>query len=1700
MNSKLSKFFRFFMVSLIVLSNIPFHIFINVHAQNITNEDVLQLNSKRSGWQLVLNASNFDSPQDQWVDFIIDGTTKKVNSLSLITSNNQEFPINITTDKEQFQKNINNYQNYQQDIQAYEQAIENYSARIEEYQESKKANEQEWLAYQEAWDNYNEEIENYEINYQAYVDQYNQYIDNNQEVPADLVEPQLPTEPNLEEPKAFIREEPVEPIDPTNEQAEKLWQLALKSDSTKEAYQLWIPKKYFNSTIEVDSKSTEEITKDYKVEAFSTFSGSRYKASEVVSKSLPKEEASISDKKTTTSEEAQKTRINPSDNESEAVKPVIKESVLVGLNSNLSFEDVIENYGDFPKDTSFEWLEKINTSKVGTFENKLKITQQDGEISEWPTTYEVIKPDFRMMARAAVEPPKAEVGKFTIFAVDDFDKTYKPVEGVTVKLHHYKYIPGSFPIGYDINPVTDKKSGNIELISDASGYTSYYGIERNGQYPLYYVEVVGTPDGFAAPNKTILEAPNGGLSGFPNPKIGEFYGAYDLSARGLITPNNSKILQPIADNGNTVASNAAVVRVRRLVTDVEFKKIDKDTGAPLANAVFELKKQGDNDFSQIINSDEKGIATFKDLGIGTYELKESSPPDGYIRSENTYTFEINQDTNKTKAYSNNFRVISKGSTKSLGDITPIIENKVNKLLIHKVDESGKPLKGSTFTLKDIENKTIEPDSDQSNPIFEYSKLKPGTYTLIEDTAPQGYYLTQNNKWTFIVGNDGKIELNGNKENIKEEFDSEGDQIFKITNNQHFIDFSFTNRGQNWDALTGGKFKLTNIDTKEVYNSNLIDQSGQVRFDHLKVGTYELIETENPPGYIKQNLKTTFDIELLNDNSGLVINNIKTFDLDKSETEGIDPVLTFSERTNQYNYFNVRESYFFIKVDEEGQGLADAQFKVVNDANPKDVLIKTSDSQGRVTLNRTAAKPNSTFTIQEIRAPLGYQVSDTVWKIETNKYGEVTMKYPDDANEFDGSSVVDGQADQIKMKNYPLEYTIEFTKIGLNSIPLSGAEFTLTSVELKEGKYIDKGESQSIESDASGKVIFKGLSEGFYRLQETKTPIGYLEQENAYDIIEIKLDKTNNKLMADLISGYNDLLFGDDNQGYYVSNVVDDGLKITKYGYSENGTTTSQTDDSELPFGRKVIPLQGVKFELKGNLESGEEYYQTVVSNANGLAVFPEVGIGSYELRELKAPNTHLKSNAVYNIDVTSGSDGIETKISRKSGSEGDDFLWKDDKGKYDLNYAINKENPTNIKFIKIANDTQNTPLAGAQFEIYEYDPDNEKRIGESLATSISEEDGIIEFKQLPVGRTYEVVEVKSPTNYETVAGGKVSALVKVSEQGEVTWLSESDEFWIIDKSNKEFPRVINKFNPIEIDFNVRDDINNANGLYGNSLDNAEFKLTRINGIPNPNNNQLVTSESWTATSNENGYVDFSPQLTNYRPQRAEDGYVYFYLEQTTVPDGYQSNVLPVIIRVDDNNDVSVNPDDLIKNEGSVLLDANLGYIVFNEKIITDLSFDKIDGENSLKKLSGTKFRLISDELDQNDSPIIDQTVTQDRFNSLIFRNLPIGTYQLIEIKAPAGYNLLGQPLSITIEEAKDSNGKRTGNAVFILDEKQKDFIEKIDSNQDGTANKIVVKNYESRNLIRTGGMGVLIYLLSGTILILLSGYYFLKTRKTYKRR
>ena len=356
------------------------------------------------------------------------------------------------------------------------------------------------------------------------------------------------------------------------------------------------------------------------------------------------------------------------------------------------------------------------------------------------------------------------------------------------------------------------------------------------------------------------------------------------------------------------------------------------------------------------------------------------------------------------------------------------------------------------------------------------------------------------------------------------------------------------------------------------------------------------------------------------------------------------------------------------------------------------------------------------------------------------------------------------------------------------------------------------------------------------------------------------------------------------------------------------------------------------------------------------------------------------------------------------------------------------------------------------------------------------QDGSYTFENLDPRKTYTVVEnITSKTdggNSTTPYTGTDYAIGDITEttswttgttSGEISLQTEQEDGTYHYYNNKV--TFVNKYQtpPVNVEFTKVDAEHTDTGLEG-----AKFALyTDENATTAYEKN----GEAVTATSGKDGKVTFTEL-----PYRST-----YYMKEIQAPSGYvldNSTIYTISITVN-GTEVTTR---ILKADGSEISDLKIK----NTAIETELTFYKksktkngteisLDGAVfEIKRLEGSEYKKVTD--------IIGVDSTKSQFTipaeGIKLTKIKDGTYQIREITAPAGYNLLTEPISFVIE-----NGllKQSKTEVVTLD----------------PANKTVtIFNTAGIQLPETGGMGTLMTTMSGMALMLIAlGYLVLVKRR-----
>ncbi|MFC9446290.1 SpaA isopeptide-forming pilin-related protein, partial [Bacillus cereus] len=337
-------------------------------------------------------------------------------------------------------------------------------------------------------------------------------------------------------------------------------------------------------------------------------------------------------------------------------------------------------------------------------------------------------------------------------------------------------------------------------------------------------------------------------------------------------------------------------------------KKDAESGKVLAGAEFKLKNEAGQVVGETKTTDKDGVVKFENVEPGKYTLEETKAPEGYKALE--VTVDVNVVANK---------VVKQEVTN---------EKVTGQFEIVKVDANDKTkvLSDAEFAVYKDGKKVETLRTDKTGKVIS-QKLAPGTYTLKETKAPQGYKLLKEEIEVVVEANK-VVEVQ--VENAKELGSL---QVIKKD-------------AESGNVLAGAEFKLKNEAGQVVGEAKTTDKDGVVKFENVVPGKYTLEETKAPEGY--KALEVTVDVNV-------VANEVVKQEVMNEKVK--------EEITGQLEITKV-------DANNTNKTLAGAVFEIWKDGTKIDTL--TTNKSGKATSKKL--EPGD-YIVKEIQAPEGYTLSN-----------------------------------------------------------------------------------------------------------------------------------------------------------------------------------------------------------------------------------------------------------------------------------------------------------------------------------------------------------------------------------------------------------------------------------------------------------------------------------------------------------------------------------------------------------------------------------------------------------------------------------------------------------------------------------------------------------------------------------------------------
>ena len=876
--------------------------------------------------------------------------------------------------------------------------------------------------------------------------------------------------------------------------------------------------------------------------------------------------------------------------------------------------------------------------------------------------------------------------------------------------------------------------------------------------------------------------------------------------------------------------------------------------------------------------------------------------------------------------------------------------------------TGKVLVGATFDL--ISGSTvIQSMTTGADGVVTFTDVPPGTYTIRERTAPEGYTLGSVNVQTVNVSNGQTSRVTFANEKITARI-----RIIKkdsLTGNR----------------LAGAAFKITRLSGPAVVSGMAIGESitivtdvnGEITTGWLEWGRYRIEETAAPEGFILTGYSTEVN----------AYENSKTYSFEV-ENEPMSGFIQL-EKTDRMT----------------GQPIAGVQFDIYDTSGNLAGTMTTNDDG--IAISPPLHKGD--YSVVEHANPTGY----------VHELVELS------------ATVLSDETTYLEADNQPIQGKIRIVKKDqLTGALLVGAEFTITRVSgIPAYNGVGNGEVVAvITTNENGVAESPLLTYGTYQIKETVVPEHFVDNGFSVEVTisddnlktcevavenepakgRLKLTKTNS-LDGHPIAGvtFNVYYYDDygtglactmttDENGVAVSPALRKGRYLVQeedepVGYvhdlAELTAIVNPDETTELSVTNE--PIQGILRirkldELTGEALAGAEFTITRISglpshngegdgevvavittDAHGIAVTPLLTYGLYKVEETKVP-PHFVDND-FSTEMVINEENFCT-------------------------YEIDVENEPTKGWLRLTKtDRENgNPIAGVVFDVYYAD-----QYGQGLATTmVTDANGAAMSEPLRKGQ-YTVQERGATEGYvfEQIL---LDATVHSDETTELTATNQPVLVQL-----KIYKRDVDEYSGNPAD---------APGTRGDGvLTGAEFQVLAAEDITDRQGNVIHTKGDVVVSSIKTAGTDASITTDKLWPG-------LYQVVELTPPIGYQPSDKPIAIDARDTAKQSEKA--VITYEGVITNEIKYG-----AQAIVKLLGDGTAAADPTRVETpepGAEFRVYLQKAGSYDNArdIERDYLVTDANGYAMTKALPYGVYVLEQVKGKEGYEIKG-PITFEID-------------------------------------------------------------------------------------
>lgn len=706
----------------------------------------------------------------------------------------------------------------------------------------------------------------------------------------------------------------------------------------------------------------------------------------------------------------------------------------------------------------------------------------------------------------------------------------------------------------------------------------------------------------------------------------------------------------------------------------------------LAGAEYQIK-QG-NTVKAVLTTAANGESTTTAyLPYGTYTLVEITPPPGFMRNNNTYSFTVN-------ASSASPQTLTVTDTAILSDAPYTVSINIVKSSSDTSITDGNSnysLAGAIYKLTDSNgNETLFPATNASG-IASLTGITLGTYTITEVTPPAGYN-KNNATHTFTVTQESTMVAGiytFSASNVPNGPYAESPKTGTVSITKSSTDTSATEGNANY-SLAGAVYKL--VGNGKTYTFPATTADGKASLSNLPLGSYVLSEVTPPPGYesntntytvVISEAQLVHDLDAVDTN---VLSDTPIVGSVKITKQSAVPAITngnscYSLEGAKYSLYRADGTLVSQKTTN-----ADGEIVFTNLPIGNYYILETEPSQGyelnteRLDVSITSSTQEEYTGIKCLKEkPLNDPIFALVYKVDADT----------------GERVPQGDASLAGA-----QFTVKYYDAFYDEVPASATPVYTWIFATDEDGFVSFAEEYKVSGPALPVNTYGDacVPLGAITIQETLAPEGYLINPT---ILTYKIESEGGVILAQYPNGLE------------IPETVKKGrFTIEKYLIDTvDGSVSAETAQAS------ATPEVGAIFQV---IDSEGIVVDTLTTGQNGKATTIELPYGTYTLHQISGTTGY-----VFVEDST---------ITISENGENRTYKYYNDR-KYAALHVIKKDAETGNVIA----------VAGVTFEIY--DSNNQKVVLDGQSSFTTDANG--EFttpKRLPYG-SYTLKETIAPEGY-----------------------------------------------------------------------------------------------------------------------------------------------------------------------------------------------------------------------------------------------------------------------------------------------------------------------------------------------------------------